>query len=317
MRKNILWICLLLSFKAFSQADKMQPSISSKKINPKKTSDEPTKVFYSQRLINANTVEVLPNGVLQFRVVHTFGDIGGSNGGIKKFFGLDEAPDVKVAFQVGLGNKLNILGSRTRGHSAVSQLWELGLKYQFLRQMENDPQHPFSITMFANVVTSANKASTLANEENSFKNYGDRLSEVAQLMIARKFGKISLQLNPTVFHRTYTIVGGDNTIFVLGGGIRLPITSKFSFISDYFHPFFSKNNIQAYRNQGLELHDAFGVGFEILTSGHIFHLNFTNSEEILENKFIPRTITSWGNGQFRWSFILERNFTLFRSKKNK
>ncbi|HQV60653.1 MAG TPA: DUF5777 family beta-barrel protein, partial [Chitinophagaceae bacterium] len=58
--------------------------------------------------------------------------------------------------------------------------------------------------------------------------------------------------------------------------------------------------------------DPLGVGFEILTSGHIFRLNFTNATEIVENRFIPRTITSWGKGQFRWGFTISRNFTLWR-----
>ena len=62
----------------------------------------------------------------------------------------------------------------------------------------------------------------------------------------------------------------------------------------------------------IELYDVFGVGVEILTQGHVFHLNFTNATETLENRFIPKTITSWGKGQYRWAFTISRNFTLFR-----
>lgn len=317
MKKNFLLLCCLVSLKIFAQNDSSSKTIIDKSTKTEAGEASPVKVFYSQRLINANTVEVLPKGILEFRVAHTFGDIAGDNGGIKKFFGLDDAPDIKVGFQLGLSRKLNILGARTRGNSAVAQLWEFALKYQFLQQMENDPHHPFSMTIFTNIVAAAVKASPLPNNENSFTGFGDRLSEIVQLMLAKKIGGVSLQLNPTYFHRSVTIPGGDKSIFVIGGGVRLPITKKFSLISDYFHPFFSKDNINANRARGVELYDAFSVGFEILTYGHIFHLNFTNSKEILENKFIPRTTTSWGKGEFRWSFSIERNFRVFRDKKNK
>jgi hypothetical protein len=60
-----------------------------------------------------------------------------------------------------------------------------------------------------------------------------------------------------------------------------------------------------------------GVGFEILTAGHVFHLNFTNATNVLENRFIPRTLTRWSKGQFRWGFTLARNFILFKEKKRK
>ena len=77
--------------------------------------EKAVKVFNSLKLINANTVEVLHKGALEFKVIHNFYDLGGSNGGVHHFFGLDNAADVKIVFQVGLTDKLNIVGGRTRG----------------------------------------------------------------------------------------------------------------------------------------------------------------------------------------------------------
>src|SRR4026208_120447 len=102
-----------------------------------------TKVFYSQKVINTKSVEVLRKGVLEFNVAHNFGDIGGDNGGIRRFFGLDASTDVRIGFQLGLSDKFNIVAARTKG-LFVTQQWELGLKWQLLQQMENDPQHPIS-----------------------------------------------------------------------------------------------------------------------------------------------------------------------------
>jgi hypothetical protein len=52
---------------------------------------------------------------------------------------------------------------------------------------------------------------------------------------------------------------------------------------------------------------------EITTSGYVFKLNFTNAAEILENRFISRTISS-GKRKFRWGFTISRKFSLWRDK---
>jgi len=275
------------------------------------------KVFYGQRLINANTVEVLRKGVMEFRVIHNFGNVADS-AGVRNFFGLDGAFDVKIGFQIGLSDKTNILLARAKGASSVSQLWEFGIKHQFLRQVVDDQKHPLSLTVFANVVASAAKATHNIDRETNFNSFGDRLSEIVQLMIARKFGSVSLQLSPTYLHKHYVIPGDQSDLFALGGGLRIPISKRFIFIADYFHTFRSQASKDLYYNlQRVHFYDALGVGFEIVTQGHVFHMNFTNATEIDENRFISRTTTTWGKGEFRWGFTISRNFILFRDKKNR
>lgn len=183
--------------------------------------------------------------------------------------------------------------------------------------MENDPSHPVSVALFANTVIATNKASTFPNQENSYKDFSDRVSNVLQLIIARKMGKISLQLNPTFLTRGYAISYDQKTMFALGGAIRLPLVeNKLNLLVDYFHPFRRQAVADSFKvNDNFEFSDPLGIGFEIITSGHVFRLNFANTTEILENRFIPRTISSWGKGQFRWCFAISRTFTLWRDKK--
>jgi hypothetical protein len=273
-------------------------------------------IFSAPRLINANTVELHPKGILEFKVTHNFGDIAGDNGGIKNFFGLDNATDVRIGFQYGLSKRINLIAARSRGAGVLRQLYELGIKYRLMQQA-NDAKHPLSVTLFANTVASAVEADTLADRENSFNNFSDRLSQVVQLLIARKFGNISLQVSPTLVNTNYVINGDDNTLFALGGAFRLPVKGKFSILVDYFHTFRSQSNIDFFKVQGIRFYDAVGVGIELLTEGHVFHLNFTNATEILENRFIPRTVTSWGKGQYRWGFTVSRDFDLLWKKKNR
>jgi hypothetical protein len=283
---------------------------------PQKAEGIFTKVFYSQKVINTKSVETLRKGVLEFNVSHNFGDIAGDNGGIRKFFGLDNSTDVRIGFQLGLSDKLNLVAARTKG-LYVTQQWELGLKWQLLHQMDNDPGHPLSLTMYVNDVVSTQKRSILTDQETSFADFGDRHSQIVQLMLARKMGKVSLQLNPLYLHTNLVVPYDQENIFALGGAIRLPLSKKIIILADYFHPFRSESTKDAFEANNLKLYDPFGIGLEIVTEGHVFHLNFTNTTEILENRFIRKTVTNWGDGEFRWAFTISRNFILFRPKGGK
>lgn len=278
---------------------------------------KPVQIFSSEKTINATTPETVGKGKMAFKVSHNFGDIGGKAGGIKNFFGLDNSTDVRIAFQVGLGEKLDAIVARTKGAGLQQRAIELGLKYKLLEQMENDPSHPVSVALYANTAIATNDANSFLNQDNSYKDFSDRVSNILQLIIARKMGKVSLQLNPTFLTRGYAISYDQKSMFALGGAIRVPLVeNRLNLLVDYFHPFRKEAVEDSFKvNDNIEFSDPLGVGFEFITSGHTFRLNFTNNTEILENRFIPRTITSWGKGQFRWAFTISRTFTLWRDKK--
>jgi hypothetical protein len=309
--KRFLSIILLIAF-INTSAQEEQVVIKT----PMKEEGTATKVFYSQKAINTKTVQVLPKGVLEFNVSHNFGDIGGDNGGIRRFYGLDNSTDVRIGFQLGLSDKFNLVAARTKG-LFVTQQWELGAKWQLLKQIDNDPSHPVSLTMYINDVVSSQRRSnrSLGQTETSFEGFGDRHSQLVQLMLARKMGKMSLQFNPAYLHTNLVVPYDQENIFALGGAIRLPLSKKIILLADYFHPFRSQSTRDAFEANNQKLYDPFGIGLEIVTEGHVFHLNFTNATEILENRFLRKTVTNWGDGEFRWAFTISRNFILFRSKK--
>ena len=178
--KHLFFIALFFGFiDCLAQEDTVQIS------TPRKERGPTTKIFQSQKVINTKSVEVLRKGVLEFNVAHNFGDVAGDVGGIKRFFGLDNSTDVRIGFQLGLSNKVNLVMARAKGQF-VTQLWELGLKWQLLQQMENDPSHPLSLTMYVNDVVSSQKRSAFPDQEASFESFGDRHSQVVQLLLAKK-----------------------------------------------------------------------------------------------------------------------------------
>lgn len=317
MRKLLFTFYILTGLPAMAQVDSTTQNLMNELDNKTATTPTkmPVKVFLAQRLINANTVEMLQQGHFEFKVVHNFGDAGGSAGGIRSAFGLDNSADIKIAFVYGITKNFNVIVSRNKGAGQVFTLWEMGLKYRFLEQKENDPSHPVSIAVFANGVSSSQLASTDSTRENYYRKTSDRQSQTLQLMVARKFGKLfSLQLNPTYVHTNYVIKDDVPHVFAMGAAIRVPIYKRFVFIADYFHSFRPQRSIDSLKLRGINFYDVLGVGLELVTPGHIFHLNFTNTTNILENRFIPRTTTSWKKGQYRWGFTITRDFVLRRNK---
>ena len=326
MKGKFLLFCCFIALKLFAQNDSTGNASASNQPKKKKWPGDETalRIFYGQRLINAKTVEVLPKGSMAFTVVHTFGDVAGENGGTYTFFGLDEVSDAQIGFQIGVGNRLNVLLQHTVGNDkggAPRHYWEAGLKYKFLQQATNGS--PISLTAFGNIVSCAERipqdsaGAVIPGFENSFVSDGDRLSELFQLMVARRFGNVSLQISGTYLHTHLVIPGDQNDLLSIGAAVRIPITQSVFIISDYFHSFRNEESKETWESKGQTPRDVFGIGVEILTAGHVFHLNFTNARNILENRFLPRTTDQWSEGQFRWGFTLARNFGLFKVKNKK
>ncbi len=327
--KGYFWIvCLLFSLGVLAQ-DTTINNLMKDMSSTGEEKKEAVKIFSSVKAINANTTEMIGKGKMDFRITHNFDDIDGKGGVFGRFLGLDNVRDVRIGFQLGLSDRVNIHIARDKGAGAVNKIYELGLKFKLAEQLKDDPSHPVAIALFVNAAVATAKAQRLDGFENSYRGFSDRMSEVIQLIIARKFGRVSLQLNPTFVHTNYVRQHDDQNMFALGGAIRFPVTRNFNIIIDYFHPFRSQTSKDYFNSVDntynppsdvnfnpapFKFYDPLGISFEFLTPGHVFNLNFTNSTEILENRFIPRTINSFSHGQWRWGFTISRMFSLWREK---
>jgi len=268
--------------------------------------------FKTTRIINSQSPETIHKRELDFKVDHRFGDIAGANGGAKNFFGLDNATDIKIGFEYGITDNLNVGIARAKGASQVTQLYEANVKYRMLRQTV-DGKVPLTITGYASVTIPGVQAD-LENdgEATSYRQFADRLNIVGQLIIARKFGSaLSLAVHPTYIRRNTTAhYDGQDNLFALGVGGRLKISRRMALVMDYFLPFRSMASREQYAEAITALYNPLGIGLEIETGGHIFNLNFTNATAIQEMQYIPVTTSSWTKGQFRWGFTISRRFSL-------
>ncbi len=270
--------------------------------------------FKSTRIIMGHSNETLKKHELDFRVAHRFGDAGGSFGGGKTAFGLDNSTDIRIAFEYGITDDLMVGISRAKGSGDLSQIFEGLAKYRILRQT-TDNHIPVSLTVFGNVTVSTMTSNDDATSPAHFEEFSDRMTYVGQAIIARKFGeRLSLTLSPTYIHRNRVGYMDMNNVFALGGSGRIKLSKRLAFIAEYYYPFRSQRSKDYFKSQGLEFFNPLGAGLEIETGGHVFSVNFTNSTAILENQFISETRSSWLQGQFRWGFNISRRFSLFGKK---
>jgi hypothetical protein len=314
MRHFILPALMLSAIYSYGQVD-LEKELGTNNTGHEKVSA----TFKFTRLINGHTNETIHKNELDFKVDHRFGDIAGSNGGIRQFFGLDNSTDVRIAFEYGLSDRLNIGLARSKGATSVQQLYEGSIKYRLIEQTV-DNHVPLAITLFgSNTIAAVEANREDPSAATAYRNFSDRMNYVAQMIIARKFNaNFSFIISPTYVHRNFTVFRDQNDLFAIGAGGRAKLSKRMALVVDYFVPLRNradKNYLQ--QVSGRKFYNPLGVGLEMETGGHVFHLNFTNATAIQEMQFIPETTSSWLKGQYRWGFSISRRFSFSKEQKQK
>ncbi len=290
-------VCLLVSCAIFSQdvdLDKLLEQESQK--NKKPANEKVISTFKSTRIVNGQSVEVLPAGVLDVKIQHRFGTL---SSGIQEFFGLDQAM-IRLGMDYGITNKLTVGLGRATYQKQVDGF----LKYKLLEQKTNGT--PLTMTALASAMyRTDNYASNLP-----YTPYmSDRLAYAFQLMAARKFTEgISLQLMPTLVHYNIVPKSTDpNDIISVGAGGSVKLTKRTSFNLEYYY------NLPGHKFEGTR--NSIAAGFDIETGGHVFQLVFTNGQGIAERPFITETTGDFFKGDIHFGFNISRVFQLGGKKK--
>ena len=263
--------------------------------------DKITETFAGTRVINNHSNEMLPKQSLEFIVAHKFGDIAGDQGGIQGFFGFDNLADVRIAFEYGIIDDLDIGLGRCKGVGSRTGLLDGYAKYAILKQKTSGM--PISLTFVSSLVLPYSAASTDSTSVTSYPKFLNRFIFTNQLLITKKIGdRISLQVNAGYNHRNYVDYNDVNGLLFAGASGRFRFTKTLGILFEYNHAFGRPSEIVT--------QDPLSFGFEILTGGHTFALHFSNSKGLNENIFIPGTTSNWLDGQFRFGFSINRRFKL-------
>lgn len=304
MKKLILFLFIAAqSFVAAAQDDLMN-------MLDAESEEKPTPVyatFKSTRLVNLHTNETMKAKHLDFRIQHRFQpmDISKDNVyGLYNMFGLDGAV-MRIGFEYGVTDNL-MLGV---GRSNVGKTYDFMGKYKILKQTKGKKNIPFSLDYFANTAINTTEW-TDKTRKNLFTS---RLSFVHQLIITRKFNdKVSLMLSPTFVHHNLVKTNAEsNDIYAIGIGGSFKLNRSVRFNIEYIPRLNNRDEPKQAANPTKALYyDAFAIGFDIETGGHVFQLHFTNAGGLIEQQFIAQNATKLDFASLRFGFNLSRTFTL-------
>ena len=251
-------------------------------------------IFKATKLVLSQSTEMTKKKNLNFLIIHRFGDIGGTNGGGKLYYGLDDVADVYIGFEYGISNNFNI----DIGRTTIGGLADLELKYAVLHQ-KSDGSSPIAITLIG-------EGGIRPYGFVTYPTFGDRLSYFGQAIFARKFSSaFSLQIAPSYVRDNLpmpTLPGNEQGFFALSGTGVLKVSNHMGLIVDYAHPFSS------FRQHNNNFSDPLGFGIQMETGGHVFTINFSNARAIDEINYLSDTESKYSKGQFRIGFTISRIF---------
>jgi hypothetical protein len=257
-----------------------------------------TATFKTTRLIDGHSVENTAAGVLDVKISHRFGTIGGTNGGAYNFFGLDNAT-MRLGFDYGLTNRLMI----GVGRSTSLKTFDGFFKWKILRQSTGKNKMPVTVSYVPTIGLISFRDTAV------YKFFSNRINFTHQLLVGRKFSEgLSLQVMPTLVHRNFPIDNGPNDVWAIGVGGRQKLSKRTSFNAEYYY------QIPKYRVPGST--NVLSLGFDIETGGHVFQLHVTNSSSMTESNFITGNKGSWDKGDILFGFNISRVFTV-NKKHNK
>ncbi len=299
MRKLLLFIFVLFANTIVNAQDdllKMLDEMPSAKAQPV------IATFKSTRLVNLHTNEQMRAKHLDFRIQHRFQAMGiekSNHYGLYNLFGLDGA-QMRLGLEYGITNKL-MLGI---GRSTSDKTYDAFVKYKIAEQTVGKKSFPVGINYFGNI-----GINTMESANKNINNYlTSRFSYAHQLLIARKFNDyFSILLAPTFIH--YNLVDTKtqpNDVYAIGLGASVKISPSTRFNVEYIPRLNTKNQINA---SGESYYNSVSIGFDIETGGHVFQLHFTNSNGLIEQQFIGRTVNPINLTAIRLGFNLSRTFS--------
>ena len=283
-------LALSITMSSFAQDEDLVKSVGEDSVKKEYVN----RAFKSSRVINGHSMEMIPKGNLDFRILHRFGLV---SGGAKNLFGLDQAT-MRMGFDYGLGTNWTI----GVGRSTLDKEYDGFLKWRVLRQSNGPKSSPIAIVLVQGITINT-MPWTDPNRDNKSSH---KLAYYSEVIIGRKFSEaISLQLAPTFVHRNLVPNANDeNDAFALGLGGRIKMSRRVAFVVDYH-----------YVISGIDkdtFHSPLSIGIDIETGGHVFQLHFSNAEGMNEKAFITGTTDQWFD--VRFGFNLSRMFVLKKPK---
>lgn len=242
--------------------------------------------FWTPTLITQATTEHLPAGNLNVTIMHSFGIA--TDEVVRDFFGFDNVQNVRLGLDVGLTDRWS-LGI---GRSSQLNVVDIRTKYALLQQ-DIAGTTPVSISIKGDlgIITQENRRSL-----------EDDISTLASAVISRKFNEaFSLQVTPMYARFNRFRESGKTGLFSVGIGSSIHLSNRYALTAEYYP-------VVGDRVDGTK--NAFSLGLNIQTGGHVFQLFFTSTEWHVEQYVLSNNINQFWAGDFRFGFNVNRIFGL-------
>lgn len=266
---------LVLAFQSHAQMERQRAQIN-----------DPVETFWTPNLVSQATTEHLAGGNLNVTIMHSFGIA--TNNVVQNFFGLDNIQNVRLGLDYGVTDRWTV----GIGRSSLFNVVDLRSKLAIIRENE-DGSKPLSVSVKGDlgIITQENR-----------QPLADDISSVISIIGSKKFSEdIRLQLTPMYGYYSSVNSGDKNHLFSLGMGGQINLSDRYALIAEYYPVLGDKNTGTS---------NAFSLGLNIQTGGHVFQLFFASTRWHLEQYVMAQNRDQFWAGDFRFGFNVNRIFGL-------
>ena len=261
-----------------------------------KPADRPVRAPFASGMLIDNQTTVIPSvKTLEYAIQHKFSHI---DNGFSDLFGLyGPGANIRMALNYVPYKNLQV----GYGLSRVNMYSDFSVKYTLLEQTRRNTI-PVAVGVFANFAIDGRNKSELG------KNYQftNRFSYFTQLIIGRRFNDfVSVQANASFTHFNLTDIGIDHDKIAIGFNGRVNVSPQSSIMFQYDIPLKIKG-ITEHREFLNPAKPNIGLGWEIRTSTHAFHIYLSSSDGMIPQYNALYNLNDWTKGDLMFGFSITR-----------
>lgn len=282
--KRYLLISLALIFSSVLLAQEEPPK------------DRPVRAPFNSGILIDNQTTVVPSvKTLEYMIQHKFGHI---NNGFSDLFGL-YAPGANIRMALNYVPYKNLqIGY---GLSRIRMYSDFSVKYTILEQTRQNTI-PVAVGVFANMAIDGRNDEAFGN---NYK-FTNRFSYFTQLIVGRRFNDfVSVQANASFTHYNLTEPGTDHDKISVGINGRVNFSPQSSILFQYDAPLKIKA-ITEHREWNNPAKPNIGLGWEIRTSTHAFHIYLSSTDGMIPQHNALYNLNDWTKGDLMFGFSITR-----------
>lgn len=286
--KQLIFIATLVIFAC--------TSLSAQEEQAAKPKDRPVRAPFESGYLIDNQTTVIPSPkTLEYIIQHKFGTM---NNGLTDLFGI-YAPGANIRMGLNYVPYKNLqLGY---GLTRLNMYSDFSVKYTILEQTRRNTV-PVAVGVFATMAIDGR------NEKVYGKNYnfGNRFSYFSQLIVGRRFNDwLSVQANASFTH--YNAVDSliDHDKIAVGFNGRIKFSPQSSILFQYDQPLKIKS-ISEHREFTKPSKPNLGIGWEIRTSTHAFHIYVSSADGLVPQHNAMFNQNDFTKGDMMFGFSITR-----------